>query len=57
MNKHYLPTTVNIAGIDCEIYSDYRDILEIFEIFNDPDLLESEKVIVEIGRASCRERV
>ena len=33
MNKHYLPTTVNIAGIDCEIYSDYRDILEIFEIF------------------------
>lgn len=48
MNKHYLPTTINIAGIDCEIYSDYRDILEIFEIFNDPDLLESEKVIVAL---------
>lgn len=48
MNKHYLPTAINIGGVDCEIYSDYRDILEIFEIFEDPDLLDNEKIVVAL---------
>lgn len=48
MNKHYLPTTINIKDVDCEIYTDYRDILEIFEIFSDPDLLDSEKIIIAL---------
>lgn len=46
MNKYRLPTSVEINGIECEFNTDYRDILYLFEIFNDPDLLEGEKIIL-----------
>lgn len=46
MDKTRLITSVTIDGVECEFNSDYRDILNIFKAFNDPDLLDSEKVIV-----------
>lgn len=46
MDRYSLPTNVTINGNVCEFKTDYRDILKIFEAFNDPDLLDSEKLIV-----------
>jgi len=35
-----LPTRATIGGKDYEIHADYRDVLEIFSYFEDPDLPE-----------------
>lgn len=48
MDKHRLPASCEIAGIECEFNSDYRDVLEIFKILNDPDLLIQEKCIIAL---------
>lgn len=48
MNRYNLPTSIEIDGVDCPIYSDYRDILQIFEILNDPDLLDIEKAMIAL---------
>lgn len=44
MNRRRLPYSVLIEYKECEIDPDYRNILDIFVILNDPDLLEQEKV-------------
>lgn len=44
MDKHYLPKSVEINGVECTFKSDYRDILYLFEILSDPDLLQQEAV-------------
>lgn len=41
-----LPESLVIDGADRPIRSDYRNILQIFEAFSDPDLREHEKGIV-----------
>ena len=46
MDKYSLPTSVLIGGKEVKFKSDYRDILYLFEILNDPDLLDEEKVMV-----------
>lgn len=46
MNKHTLPKSVEIAGQECAIDTDYRNILDIFEILNDPDLLPQEAAFI-----------
>lgn len=46
MNKHYLPKSIEIDGVQCEIKSDFRDVLYLFEILQDPDLLPQEAVIL-----------
>lgn len=46
MNKHYLPKSINIDGVECEIKSDFRDVLYLFEILQDPDLLPQEAVML-----------
>lgn len=46
MDNKSLPTSVKINNVECEFNSDFRDILYIFEAFNDPDLLENEKIYV-----------
>lgn len=48
MNKHYLPKTININGVQCVIKSDYRDVLYLFEILHDPDLLPSEAIYLAV---------
>lgn len=45
-----LPTTLDIQGEPYKIRSDYRNILEIFEAYNDPELSDSEKVYVCLNR-------
>lgn len=37
MNQWGLPTSATIGGVEYSLNTDYRDILEIFEYFNDPD--------------------
>lgn len=49
MNKYRLPKSTTIAGVECEFVSDYRDILEILEILQDPDLLESESIFIALS--------
>lgn len=46
MDKYTLPTSVMIDNVECEFNSDFRDILEIFKVLSDPDLLDIEKVAV-----------
>lgn len=48
MNKYTLPTSVEIDGVECKFNSDFRDILEIFKILNEPNLLDPEKVTIAL---------
>lgn len=41
-----LPTSVNVGGVEYEIRTDYRAILDILEALGDPDLNEREKAAV-----------
>lgn len=49
MNIKTLPTKTEINGKICEFNADFRNILYIFQIMNDPDLLETEKIIVSLN--------
>lgn len=49
MDLYSLPTSVEIDGVECEFNSDYRDILYIFKALNDPDLLDSERILVALN--------
>lgn len=49
MNKHKLPTSTIINDIECFFVSDYRDILDIFSVFNEPNLLEGEKIEIALS--------
>ncbi len=43
-----LPEYLTIGDTDYEIRSDYRNVLQVFEAFNDPELMQEEKWIVAI---------
>lgn len=44
-----LPTSVKVAGVEYKIESDFRAILDIFEVLSSPDLTTQEKVIGTLG--------
>lgn len=47
MWKDYeLPTTAEIDGVEYELNTDYREIIDIFKIFNDANLLDEEKMLL-----------
>jgi hypothetical protein len=48
MNKYYLETKAEIDGVICEFNTDFRDILEIFKILNEPNLLQSERIAIAL---------
>lgn len=48
MDKYRLPTSIKIQDKILTMKTDYRDILFIFEIYNDPDLLDNEKVLLAL---------
>ena len=48
MNKHSLPTSVEIDGIEYAFNADFRNIIYIFSALNDPDLLDMEKALVAL---------
>ena len=43
-----LPETLHVGGLDYPIRSDFRNILQIYEAFNDPDLERGEAWLVAI---------
>lgn len=43
-----LPETLIVGGVEYPIRSDYRNVLQVFEAFGDPDLERAEKWIVAI---------
>lgn len=43
-----LPETLTVGGEDYSIRTDYRNILQVFEAFQDPELTQEEKWIVAI---------
>lgn len=43
-----LPETLTVGGEDYPIRTDYRNVLQIFEAFQDPELTQEEKWIVAI---------
>ena len=47
-DKYRLPKSVKLGDVEVGIDSDYRNILQIFSILNDPDLLEVESVVVAL---------
>ena len=40
--------SIEIDGIDYDINTDFRDILDIFKVLNDPDLLDYEKTSIAL---------
>lgn len=44
--KWRLPESLNIGGSDYRIRTDFRDILTIFDAYNDPDLTDEAKTYV-----------
>jgi hypothetical protein len=44
-----LPTSVNVCGTDYDIETDFRAILDIFGVLEDPDLTGNEKGIGMLG--------
>lgn len=46
MDKYRLPKSIIINDVECDIAYDFRDALQIFQILNDPDLLEEERILV-----------
>lgn len=46
----YLPKTLTVGGVEYPIDTDYRNVLRIFEAFQDPELAQEEKWIVAIFR-------
>lgn len=44
MDRFRLPTSIQINDKDVPFNADYRNALFIFRIFNDPDLLDHEKI-------------
>lgn len=43
-----LPEVLSVGGVEYSIRTDYRNILQIFEAFQDPELTQEEKWIVAI---------
>ena len=43
MDKYTLPTSVKLGSHVCEFNSDFRDVLNIFSILSEPNLLQEEK--------------
>ena len=41
-----LPQSIEVGGVNQPIRTDFRDILTIFEAFNDSELSQEEKVMV-----------
>ena len=48
MDKYRLPKSVMIEDCEVPIDTDFRNILKIFEILNDPDLLTEERVLISL---------
>ena len=46
MEAWELPTSIVVGGIDYEIRTDFRAVLDILKTFNDPDFENDEKWIV-----------
>lgn len=46
--NYYLPTEVEIDGVNYAIRSDYRAILDIIEVFNDLDMSKTEQMITAL---------
>lgn len=44
-----LPVTLEAAGIEWKIRTDYRDMLVIMQAYNDPELTESEKAYIMLS--------
>ncbi len=43
-----LPEVLTVSGVDYPIRTDYRNVLQVFEAFQDPELTQEEKWIVAI---------
>lgn len=43
-----LPEALTVSGVDYPIRTDYRNVLQVFEAFQDPELTQEEKWIVAI---------
>lgn len=49
MNTRTLPTSVEIAGKQCEFNSDFRDVIDVLIAMDDPNLTKPEKLIVSLN--------
>lgn len=43
-----LPGTLSVGGTEYEIRTDYRNVLDVFSLFNDPELTKEEKWICAV---------
>lgn len=48
MNAYSLPTSLNVGGVDFNIRTDFRDILQILLACNDPEVPDEAKTVIMI---------
>lgn len=48
MDRRRLITSIDINGVICEFNTDFRDIIDIMNILDDPDLLEIERIEIAL---------
>lgn len=48
MSTYDLPTTVEVGGVEYEVRSDYRAILDVCEALNDPELADEDRALVAL---------
>lgn len=46
--NYFLPTTLEVGGVEYKIRTDYRVVLDIFSAMNDPDLEPEEKTLAAL---------
>ena len=47
------PTSLNIGGIDYEIRTDYRVVIDLFTALNDPEILSESEELVAYAQTQC----
>ena len=52
-NAWSFPTSLNIGGVDYEIRTDYRAVLDLFTALNDPELQDESEELTAYAQTQC----
>lgn len=52
-NAWSFPTSLNVGGVDYEIRTDYRTVLDLFTALNDPELQDQSEELTAYAQTQC----
>lgn len=52
-NAWSFPTSLNVGGVDYEIRTDYRAVLDLFTALNDPELQDESEELTAYAQSQC----